>query len=510
MKRRSVIAALSGALLMGFGANAMADSTDDIVNALIAKGVLTEEEGALLMKGRAGEKEAAEEKKKSAVTAKIGNGGGIVFENGDKTASVSIGGRVQADYRAFNNGASNKTTNANLVKGNSSSSNEADTFDIRRARIEIKGQLFDTYSFLVSENLTGSNGNASASLDQAWLNIAWWKQAQFRFGQFKAPMNLEKMTSSNFIDFQERSVVNQLAPNEERGAMIWGTPMAGTTYGLSLTTGNGQNSNNRDTRVDGFEYTGRGTANFAEIMGSSDAVYHVGASASYVELPKSGNSPSSTGSTTNATQLLANTNSLRTESRGINFLTLPTFNNVVDVDNDIQRTRYGLEGVIAQGPVKFQTEWLRNQFKGDTSTTQSFNNNIDSWYVEALWLITGESYASAYKDGAFGNIKPKNDFEWGKGPGAWEVGARYSRLDAKDFGEFAKANGGTVGSVGTINLTTSTLEADTWTAGLKWILNANSRLMIDYSYTDFDTPIQISNNFVDNEKAITARGQWNF
>ena len=52
---RGVVAAVAGALMFGFGANAMADSTTDIVNALVAKGVLTEEEGALLNKGREGE-----------------------------------------------------------------------------------------------------------------------------------------------------------------------------------------------------------------------------------------------------------------------------------------------------------------------------------------------------------------------------------------------------------------------------------------------------------------------
>jgi polyhydroxyalkanoate synthesis regulator phasin len=50
-----VAATLAGSMLMGFGANAMADSTTDIVNALVAKGVLTEEEGALLTKGRTDE-----------------------------------------------------------------------------------------------------------------------------------------------------------------------------------------------------------------------------------------------------------------------------------------------------------------------------------------------------------------------------------------------------------------------------------------------------------------------
>ena len=52
-KLHSLVAAtLAGSMMMGFGANAMADSTTDIVNALVAKGVLTEEEGSLLTKGR--------------------------------------------------------------------------------------------------------------------------------------------------------------------------------------------------------------------------------------------------------------------------------------------------------------------------------------------------------------------------------------------------------------------------------------------------------------------------
>ena len=58
MKMRSICAAVTGALLFGFGANAMADSSVDIVNALVAKGVLTEEEGALITKGAKEEKAA--------------------------------------------------------------------------------------------------------------------------------------------------------------------------------------------------------------------------------------------------------------------------------------------------------------------------------------------------------------------------------------------------------------------------------------------------------------------
>lgn len=59
-----VIAALASTSLMGFGGLAHADSTDDIVNALVMKGVLTEEEGALLTKGHSGETSAADKKAK--------------------------------------------------------------------------------------------------------------------------------------------------------------------------------------------------------------------------------------------------------------------------------------------------------------------------------------------------------------------------------------------------------------------------------------------------------------
>ncbi|MEI2615623.1 MAG: hypothetical protein V9G21_11390 [Methylotenera sp.] len=68
-KLRGVIAAVAGVMMFN-AMPAMADSTDDILNALIAKGVLTEEEGALLQKGRTGEKEAAAKKKESAISAR--------------------------------------------------------------------------------------------------------------------------------------------------------------------------------------------------------------------------------------------------------------------------------------------------------------------------------------------------------------------------------------------------------------------------------------------------------
>lgn len=56
---------------MGFGVNAMADSTFDLVQALVQKGVLTEEEALPLMKGRENDINLADKKVKKATKLSV-------------------------------------------------------------------------------------------------------------------------------------------------------------------------------------------------------------------------------------------------------------------------------------------------------------------------------------------------------------------------------------------------------------------------------------------------------
>lgn len=490
-KLRGVIVAVSGALLMGFGANAMADSTDDIVNALIAKGVLTEEEGALLMKGRQGEKEAAEKKKASEIKASYKDG--IKFESGDKSFSMAINGRVHADYRWFDH--NDNDNNATLATGNAiaNTNSVADTFDIRRARLGIKAKFKEYYE----AEVVGDFGS-SAKLDVGYLNIAWWQPVQFRFGQFKMPMNLEELTSSNNIDFMERSFVNALAPAKEIGAMVHGTPFTGATYALAFSNGQGQNATEGDIREDGKDVIGRVTANFAEMMGSKDMVLHAGVSYSQGDLP----------------QGKAGVDG-RTEARGATFFTAPTFSN--SPFETIDRSRIGVEGAVAYGPFKAQAEWMQanNDFR---TSTRSYDLDTENWYAEALWTITGESYAGAYKTGAFGGIKPKNDFDpkTFKG-GAWEIGLRYSEFDASDYNSVGVGQGVGASDAAITTKAKGFAKASAWTAGVKFLPTANTRLMLNYVDTDFEDVIGgttggviINNKRVDDEKALIMRAQWMF
>ncbi|WP_137718318.1 OprO/OprP family phosphate-selective porin [Methylobacillus flagellatus] len=487
-KVRSLLAAVSGALLLSAGGTAMADSTDDIVNALIAKGVLTEEEGALLMKGREGEKEAAAKKKETAISA--GYKDGIVFSSGDGKTSMAINGRVHADYRAFNYDEDDNGS-AGL------SSNGADTFDIRRARLGAKVKFLDYYEAEVVANLSGG----STTMDVAYLNISWFKNAQLRFGQFKMPFSLEQLTSSNNIDFVERSFVDAYVPAKEVGAMMHGAPFTGFTYGVAASTGRGINSAENDVRVDDVDLIGRATINFAEIMGDKNMVLHAGLAAAKGDISK-GDAAAAFGGNRS------------TEARGASFFSAPVVNTPAGADASIDRTRVGLEGAAAYGPFKLQAQYLTSSFDFDTAT-RGYDVDINTWYAEALWTLTGETHASRYKGGAFGALKPTNNFDPVKFTGgAWELGLRYSKFDASDFNTIGlRAGAGQDGQVGTGASRFS--EANSWTMGVKFVANPHVRFMLDFVQTDFENNfggnvVTVNGKPENDEKALLLRTQFTF
>lgn len=106
--RNLVAATLAGSMLMGFGANAMADSTTDIVNALVSKGVLTEEEGALLTKGRTDEAEGQAKALKKASKLKVSD----AIDNATVYGDI----RVRAEARSGNgiNATATATTSPSI------------------------------------------------------------------------------------------------------------------------------------------------------------------------------------------------------------------------------------------------------------------------------------------------------------------------------------------------------------------------------------------------------------
>jgi len=136
---------------------------------------------------------------------------------------AKLTGRVHYDMRSIDSGLPGVT--------DKDSASVASNYEIRRARIGFVGSINKDLQFEGVANAVGSNANL---IDTAFINYGYKPEAQIRTGRFKQPFSLEEITSSNAIDFMERSYVNQLVPQKKLGAMVHGVTDNGITYGASV------------------------------------------------------------------------------------------------------------------------------------------------------------------------------------------------------------------------------------------------------------------------------------
>lgn len=392
---------------------------------------------------------------------------GLVFEDSSGNWKLQINGRVQADYRTYE-----------------PSEWKDNTFSIRRARFG------GTFSFLkdfavrvegeYANDATGARG--TTAMTYGYLDFNRWKGAKIRAGQFKPFFGLERSHSTNFVDFTELSLATNngtiFNSTYDRGVMVYGDPLPWLNYNVYAVNGTGQNN---DDVNDAKDVGGRINANFANLAEIKNAVIHVGVSASKGSIAY--NSTTATGM------------SQATEASGATFFQVAGLQTT-----RADKERWGLETALAYGPVKLQAEYIDANFDSRKGTTL-YDNDIKVWYADLNWLVTGESWADAYKSGVFGRLKPKRNFDDKDGWGAFELGLRYSKYDASDFRSLLP----------TATATTSyTSEADAWTAGAKWILNPNARVILNYVHTNFDTAIRVNRQLDDAENAVVLRAQYDF
>jgi len=465
LKKLSIVVALAAVI------PAHADEYKDTLNILREKNVITQKEYDAKLKAyeeREENKKFAEQRIDKDVSDSVKyrqarandgsvteNGLGLKSKDGNNTAQFT--GRVHMDYRHY-------TPDYGLGQTTDSYQNLA---EVRRARFGVRGQFAKDFKYQLLANFGASDGfsSTSSTADEMWVNYAANPEAQFQFGLFKMPFSLEQMTSSNNLDFMERSLIGQndseLIPAKETGFMLHGVPKPGLTYAIAASRGKA----NKNAEFDGFDYIGRVTTNIAELTGSKAYTAHLGAAYSIGEI-KGGVIPVSG----------------RTESR----MQSAWFTGTA-LSGDTTRTRQGLEAAFAYNAFKVQGEQFN--FKYDPLTGN--NQEIKGYYVQAVYNLTGESHA--YKDGSFGWIKPNNAIDKG-GKGAWQVGVRMSEFDAS-----------------TITVATGkSNRATAMTYGITWFCTDNLRFMVNYTDTKFDALVGSSGSRVNGEKAILFRSQLSF
>ena len=456
-----VIAALASTSMMGFGGLAHADSTNDIVNALVMKGVLTEEEGALLTKGRTGEVEAAQKKAKSNPTMEVGKKG-LVIKGADGDFSMKIGGRMHADYTTHGNEA-----------GLAAAKQPINGSQIRRGRMALSGTVYHDFDYMIEEDFAN---DAVATKDLFMVYHGFNAPLELTVGHQKHAMSMEIQESSNDIMFTERSFVSALTvPYFDRAIGLnlkgfgdnWNVQSGyyGDSMGTSATKATVQNN-------EGNGFGVRGT--WAPIM-EKGKVLHVGLNYGYRNPSEAG---LSNGKESKFSYKTTNMSELSVIS-----LTAPS-----DLDN-VKTGIAELSGMY--GPLSFQSEFAKTK----VSRTSNANADLTAWYAQAGYTLTGESRTYKGSDGEFKRLVPKNNFSLSKGTwGAWEVAGRYDRIDLVDGG----LDGGKASRV---------------TASLNWYLNEDVRVLAGYSRS-FDMSgnalKKADGSYANNIDVFALRTQWAF
>ena len=121
------------------------------------------------------------------------------------------------------------------------------------------------------------------------------------------------------------------------------------------------------------------------------------------------------------------------------------------------------ELAMVLGPFSLQGEYTRAL----VNAAQGSDPDFGGFYVYGTYFLTGEHRIYKPKAGVFDRVVPKRNFDGKGGPGAWEVGVRYSLLDLDDAG----VSGGELSGL---------------TGAVNWYPNPNTRVMLNYVLADLD------------------------
>ncbi|MDB5090523.1 MAG: hypothetical protein JWR09_4517 [Mucilaginibacter sp.] len=149
-----------------------AQQNEDLLNLLIKKKVLSQQEADSI---RADEAIKEQAKKES-----LANRHGISIGR-----ALQISGLVQARYQGFEQ------------------SNVNNSFDLRRVRLDLRGNITDSWSYDVYTEF----GGTGVKLVDAFVAYTAGDYLKFSAGQFKIPFSVESLTSDSQLEFSDRSQV---------------------------------------------------------------------------------------------------------------------------------------------------------------------------------------------------------------------------------------------------------------------------------------------------------------
>ena len=329
------------------------------------------------------------------------NGEHFFIRSPDGQFSISPYGYVDTDYRAY--------------KGDGAPAN---TFVVRRARFGFQGNYGSHFDFAL---LTDANATSGAIVRDVYLNVRVRPEFQFQAGQFKEPFAQETAIGATNLDYTERGLQALLYPCAVTAFRCPGITVHGDIdhgvmqYWVGAFNGRGGVTNN--------------VVNEPEIVGRLRFYPWRNTNSTWFKDFAFGGSISSGHS--------------RGLSGDVSFSgTIPdqtyTFFPSLPINGPINR--YEGEFTYLKGPAAVRGEYvqLQEQRDGVGSLTPGGLGFLTlpgigakAWNISTTYLLTGEKRPEngtpRVKRPLFGPDTPGGQ---GRGWGAWEIGVRYSGIQA--------------------------------------------------------------------------------
>lgn len=355
--------------------------------------------------------------------------GGMKSESTDGMHKFSVYGRVQNDWFWFDADSELEDDLGEDMNGGT---------EFRRVRLGAEGQMYGNVKFKSEIDFAG----AEVEFADVYMELSNCSFGSVRVGHFDEPFGLDRLTSSRFTTFLERNMLTDaFAPARNTGIMVHGNAMEDAlVYQAGMfrdADGGGDDTGNEDEGE--YNFTGR-LAWRPMVEDDGNTYLHVGAAVSYRDYSN---------------------DEARFRARP-NVHATPRF---VDTGTFEAETgmHYGLEAAFVASPFSVQGEFAMADVDSDAGDDPSFKG----FSLEASYFLTGETRQYSKSKGAFDRNKVKKNYGDADGIGSWQVGVRYDTLDLND----GAIEGG---------------EIDTWTVGLNWWLNPNTRVGMNVVHAEPD------------------------
>jgi phosphate-selective porin OprO and OprP len=332
---------------------------------------------------------------------------------------ISFEGLFQADKNYFSNDFA-RLDRAPLTPAQIAANTLIDDGNTRRAELIFKGK-----NVLVDWSV------AYDAFANKWLDVFYRQKfgsySTWRIGQYKQPNSLEELTTTKHNDFISKSlttnafaIARRLGAEYATGGEPW--TFTGSVFSRELT------NNLNKTSGYGARFTYAPMFDVTELY-QANQVVHLGIS--YID-----STPSK-----DTVRLNVRPEADLSNLRLIDSLALAGTTSAKQV---------GLEAAYIAGPVKVMGEYVDAVYGRPGKPDYS----PESYSVSAVWNVTGDKFG--YRAGIYTIPVPEND------AGLWQVGARYSRLNAN--------SGGVAGG-----------KEENLTLGVNWYYRLNFKLSANYN-----------------------------